>query len=100
MIGQSPINPAALPELAARIEQVETDLANWKATAFRRGERLGQAEQAVQRVRELHRPIPVTVNFDAKPTDFCKCCYEDRAEDAKYPCPTIRALDGDPRAGV
>lgn len=54
--------------------------------------RLEQAEQAVQRVRELHSSIPVVVNFDDAPTDYCDFCG-----DEQYPCSTIRALDGDGR---
>lgn len=52
--------------------------------------RLEQAEQAVQRVREMHSVIPVKVNFDEFTTDYCDFCG-----DLEYPCPTIRALDGE-----
>lgn len=57
------------------------------------GEGKRNAEQAVQRVREMHSVIPVKVNFDEFTTDYCDFCG-----DQEYPCPTIRALDGDTRA--
>lgn len=58
--------------------------------------RLEQAERAVQRVRELHERIPVVVNGRWE-IDHCKFCYEQdfSSDDAVWPCPTIRALDGD-----
>ena len=52
-------------EVIDRLERAEADVVNWKATAISRGERLEQAEQAVQRMREVaseYRPsIPEEV---------------------------------------
>lgn len=96
---------SAEPELAARAEQ---------------------AEQAVQRVRELHEEYVIyawdgEVNFPKLDANgqkvvlarLCRACssedgigaaedgeWDDGYDDVDYPCPTIHALDGDPRAEV
>lgn len=41
-----------------------------------------EAQEAIQRVRELHRPDP-------KANGYCDECQ------TNYPCPTIQTLDGD-----
>lgn len=53
-------------------------------------ERLEQAEQAVQRVREVHRPVSDPFGVS------CAVCIGDSRRNP-YPCDTIRALDGDGR---
>jgi hypothetical protein len=47
------------------------------------------AEEAVQRVREIHMPFWLD-------EPYCSEChsYEDDEKYASYPCPTIQALDG------
>lgn len=56
---------------------------------------LGEQEnlEAVQRVRELHKPI------DGIGVKVCAICIEDHmmywTEQAFYPCATIKALDGE-----
>lgn len=49
--------------------------------------RLEQAEQAVQRVREVHRPVSDPFGVS------CAACIGDSRR-SPYPCDTIRALDG------
>lgn len=61
-------------------------------------EYLAEVEAAIQRVRDLHRPVAieergqdgalVTVGYEC---DYCGN-WDDLA--LTYPCPTIRALDG------
>lgn len=51
---------------------------------------LEQAEQAVQRVREVHKPAR-----DPFGTSCAVCIGDSRRN--PYPCDTIRALDGDGR---
>jgi hypothetical protein len=47
-----------------------------------------QLRAAIERVRALHRPT-----FDGA---HCVVCYASYSSDwALYPCPTLRALDGD-----
>lgn len=56
---------------------------------------LAKAEAAIQRVRELHRPLDM--NFDGRHL-VCKGCTNEIWEDEKYveyPCPTIKALEGE-----
>lgn len=62
--------------------------------------RLEQAEQAVARVREVHRPV------DVEPSEtICHACSTLRGNGdslryfpyKEWPCDTIRALDGDGR---
>lgn len=46
-----------------------------------------KAEQAIARVRELHKPISIP-NFSVEMCEACgDCCM------VPYPCPTIRAID-------
>lgn len=46
-------------------------------------------EQAIQRVRELHNQIGEYCGYCA---DIGSCC---NPKDFEYPCPTIKALDGE-----
>ncbi len=49
---------------------------------------IDQLRAAIERVRALHRPT-----FDGA---HCVVCYASYSSDwALYPCPTLRALDGD-----
>jgi hypothetical protein len=61
---------------------------DWQATAVRYIELHKQKTEAIQRVRELHYK-----------TDggYCHCCCQGsiECEPIRYPCPTIKALDGD-----
>ena len=50
-------------------------------TAHRCLENWTDADAAIQRVRDLHLPYP---------SGWCPACNHDT-----YPCPTIRALDGE-----
>lgn len=52
---------------------------------------------AIKRVRELHRPIKSLFGFE-----ICKICLKDFPTEypstysvVPYPCPTIKALDGE-----
>jgi hypothetical protein len=45
-------------------------------------------DATIQRVRELHRYLPCNCG-DGICTGFCEVC------DDEYPCPTIKALDGE-----
>jgi len=70
---------------------------DWKATAFRYIELNRQKTETIQRVRELHKQV----TQDNAACGDIDCCgeYEESEECAdcqcEYPCPTIRALDGD-----
>lgn len=51
-----------------------------------------EAEQAIERVRELHKPVAGIGITE------CAVCVDDRmhwTESVEYPCPTIKALDGE-----
>jgi len=67
-------------------------------------ERLKIAESAIQRVRELHKPYEDTNQHYVKDsvlhgvTIWClECSVEQGMEEylTPYPCPTIKALDGE-----
>ena len=49
---------------------------------------------AIERVRALHAPFSM---WDSPNHVWVKCCREcwDNNSDYQYPCPTLRALDGD-----
>jgi hypothetical protein len=60
--------------------------------------RANQAEEAIQRVRELHKEVDANDSVCGDPEccgeyiedwTMCQECYCD------YPCPTIKALDGE-----
>ena len=55
---------------------------DWQATAMQYIELNKQKTEATQRVRELHVQ-------ETEITEFCEECL------AIYPCPTIKALDGE-----
>jgi len=56
---------------------------------------LEKAEEAIQRVRDLH-----IKDFDGK-DNFCSFCQFDNPDSGNWPCPTIKALDGeDPLEGL
>ena len=55
--------------------------------------------QAIERVRELHKPIDET-NENGFVNTVCSGCYDEDASTGEkfhdlYPCPTIKALDGE-----
>jgi hypothetical protein len=55
---------------------------------------LFKLQEAIERVRELHRPLDM--NLDGRHL-VCKGCTNEIWEDEKYveyPCPTIKALEG------
>ena len=47
-------------------------------------------EEAIERAHELHKEVP-------GPSDdtMCSHCYVDEYRYYEYPCPTIKALDGE-----
>ena len=55
--------------------------------------------ESVQRVRELHK-LRVEVNEHGYANDTCWGCYDEEPSTGQqfhhdYPCPTIKALDGE-----
>lgn len=86
-----------LMQVLSRLEQAEQDAYGFregyeilKRALIKQGERLEQAEQAVQRVRELHSYGKLGYpNGDEEHY----CTYDENA----WPCETIRVLDGDTR---
>lgn len=89
-----------LMQVLSRLEQAEQALeATERQVVARSGEtaaeriwrgRAEQAEQAVARVREVHRPVSDPFGVS------CAACIGDSRR-SPYPCDTIRALDGDGR---
>ncbi len=51
---------------------------------------LRQTVERIQKVRELHKPVPMVPGLDTPPV--CAGC-ENPARVVPYPCPTIQALD-------
>ena len=81
--------------------KTDVDEVNWNATAVQYIELNKQKTEAIQRVRELHK---------VKDDGCCSHCSEDTCWGCqewadcrncncpchgKYPCPTIKALDGE-----
>lgn len=102
-------DPPTVLALLSRLEQAErnfeeADSAKIEAEG-REGqalERAEQAEQAVQRVRRLHKKLPFRVGTrnTGIPEFVCEACHGEAWGAVEYPCPTIRALDGDTSADV
>lgn len=55
--------------------------------------RVQGAEDIAKRIRELHKKAPCNCN-DKNCSGFCEECSADDY-DVEYPCPTIKALEGD-----
>jgi hypothetical protein len=53
---------------------------------------LNEAKEAIQRVRELHSPIPHPYQEEFQ---LCSHCGNEVDGSWIYPCPTIKALDGE-----
>jgi hypothetical protein len=58
-----------------------------------------EAEEAIERVRELHKPIE-EVNENGFVNIVCNGCFDEEPSTGQefhhdYPCPTIKALDGE-----
>jgi len=53
-----------------------------------------QLQEAIDRVRELHKPIPL--HDLVNEWKICSACFND-LEPHLYPCPTIKALDNEVR---
>ena len=60
---------------------------DWQATAMQYIELNKQKTEAIQRVRELHKRWEYK---SGELSDICQHCH-----DELYPCPTIKALDGE-----
>lgn len=50
-----------------------------------------EAKEAIERVREIHKPYVVS----GMACSCCKLSTECSVCDESYPCPTIKALDGE-----
>ena len=50
---------------------------------------------AIQRVRNLHTTKTFTSYIRNETWVYCESCYDEDGYAFTYPCPTIRALDGD-----
>jgi len=68
--------------MSDKIETIDVGEVNWNATAVQYMELNKQKTEAIQRVRELHIQ-------ETEIAEFCEECL------AIYPCPTIKALDGE-----
>ena len=58
-----------------------------------------EAREAIQRVRELHK-LRVEINENGFANDTCNGCFDEDSSTGEhfhhpYPCPTIKALDGE-----
>lgn len=60
------------------------DMADWYEAQI---DRLGEA---VERVRDLHKPFTYVWGGEIRNSGLCVEC-----EDQEYPCDTIKALDGE-----
>lgn len=59
------------------------------------------AEAVVARVREIHHPVPCeNTRHDGGNGQHCAVCEYDDVSGNIWPCPTIRALDGNDRPGA
>jgi hypothetical protein len=76
--------------MSDKIETIDVGEVDWNATAVQYMELNKQKAEAIQRVRELHFPSNQYSTWDGKTLPFCETC-----DGEPYPCPTIKALDGD-----
>jgi hypothetical protein len=80
------------------IETINIDGVDWNATAIQYMKLNKQRAESIERVRELHKEIDGNSSVCGDPDccgeyiegwTMCQDCYSD------YPCPTIKALDGE-----
>ena len=53
---------------------------------------MNKAQEAIQRVRELHKEFAGNISGEL---ELCDICHDANGEALNYPCPTIKALDGE-----
>lgn len=67
----------------------------WKECDEKQWLQIRAGEAATARVREIHRPIPCeNARHDGGNGQHCAVCEYDDVSGNVWPCPTIRALDG------
>jgi len=72
------------------IRTIEVGEVNWNATAIQYMKLNKQRAEAIKRVRDIHKPVEYHGQV------FCAVCsYDGIPESLAYPCPTIKALDGE-----
>lgn len=56
---------------------------------------IADQQEAIERVRELHKPVEASTERGMR--QICQECWDIAGERlaAVYPCPTIKALDGE-----
>ncbi|NKS29270.1 hypothetical protein GS534_00830 [Rhodococcus hoagii] len=81
----------AAPALFAELREARNELAENEAVMNAIRRQRNKAELAIERARELHvEQLSRSVDFDGNAETYCDACYI-----GPFPCPTIRALDGD-----
>ena len=86
-----------IAEDAGLYETIDVGEVNWNATAVQYMELNKQKTEAIQRVRELHK-LTTENNAACGDPDCCgdleewEMCADCQCD---YPCPTIKALDGE-----
>ena len=95
--------PRAWDEWIARVRrdaarEAEAERDEWRQTALdERGAALDALEQVkvrdarIKAVRDIHTPE----KYSSRDGAICQECLHGDGYSVKYPCPTIRALDGD-----
>ena len=56
---------------------------------------LKKLTEAIKRVRELHKPVDTSKIWGMPDYGICCVACEVNGMAVEYPCPTIKALDGD-----
>jgi hypothetical protein len=79
--------------MSDKIETIDVGEVNWNKTAVQYMELNKQKTEAIQRVRELHKPR--IASFDG--SLLCIACesFHEHSGPVDYPCPTIKALNGE-----
>jgi len=76
-------------EMHAEIDRLRVENRELRDIRLNMGRGINMLRAAIERVRALHRRTP----WDGRV--LCTGCYDDAGSYEVFPCPTLRALDGE-----
>ena len=94
VLAGQPLADVTVLDLLGKLELLQQEALEAQEDAIHQTARAEQAEATVRRVRELHEPVKVLAGWSK-----CSCNAKDiMGLYIMWPCPTIKALDGEPSA--
>ena len=96
VLAGQPLADVTVLDLLGKLELLQQEALEAQEDAIHQTARAEQAEAALRRVRELHKPTQYRLPSDDPriPETVCSECLAEFDGVVEYPCPTIKALDG------